>query len=118
MTVRKITPREVILTLNNPDSTAPARFGADRSGKWIMKKLLQVTREMAGSHSMLYLRYADDEVARTVTLTEDCAVAIDLDANESIVGIELIDSRNEDFAMLLDIANQRGLSLDGLFSFA
>jgi hypothetical protein len=83
-----------------------------------MKKLLQVTREMAAPHSMLYLRYANDDVARTLTLTDDCAVAIDLDANESIVGIELIDPRNDDFAMLLDIARERDLSLDGLFSFA
>jgi len=36
-----------------------------------MKKLLQVSREFAGSHSMLNLRYADDGVARTLTLTED-----------------------------------------------
>jgi uncharacterized protein YuzE len=83
-----------------------------------MKKLLQVTREIAGSHSMLYLQYADHVVARTLTLKEDCAVAIDLDADESVVGIELIDPGNDDFAMLLEIARQRDLSLDGLFSFA
>jgi len=84
-----------------------------------MKKLLQVTRESAGAHAMLYLRYAEaGNVAKTQALTEDGAVAIDLDSAGSVIGIELINPRNDDFAMLVAIAKERDLSLDGLFSYA
>ena len=84
-----------------------------------MIKLLNVTRETAGGTSMLYLSYAPrQKVSRTLTVAEDGSIAIDLDAEGNVLGIELIGAGTADFAKLVKIAEERHLSLDGLFSYA
>ena len=46
------------------------------------------------------------------------SIAIDLDAEGNVLGIELIGAGTADFAKLVKIAEERHLSLDGLFSYA
>jgi len=43
MAVRKITPSEVLLTLDNPDRIAPARDGASNFWKYIDGRVIRVT---------------------------------------------------------------------------
>ncbi len=43
MAVRKITPGEVLLALNNPDRSAPARYGATNFWKYIDGRVIRVT---------------------------------------------------------------------------
>jgi uncharacterized protein YuzE len=81
-----------------------------------MKQLLEVTQDAAARMALLYLRYAPAQpVARTLSMTETESIAIDIDANGDVLGVELLSPQTAEFETLAAIAKERGLSLEGLF---
>jgi uncharacterized protein YuzE len=84
-----------------------------------MKPLLEVARDTSAGMALLYLRYAPAQpVARTLSITETESIAIDLDANGDVLGVELLAPQAAEFETLAAIAEERDLSLDGLFPAA
>jgi len=84
-----------------------------------MKKLQRVTRDTTSGHSLLYLYYAEGAtIAKTIDVTGDGSVAIDVDDFGETVGIELLDPGRDQLEALTRVARERDLSLDGLFAYA
>lgn len=84
-----------------------------------MKSLQRVTRDTTGGHSLRYLYYDEGTtIAQTIEVTEGGSVAVDLDASGQTVGVELLDPGPDELEALARVARERGLSLDGLFSFS
>ncbi len=82
-----------------------------------MKNLLRVTRSTAGGQTMLYLYYQEGaKSARTIDLAD--SVMVDVDAAGETIGVELLTPGRRELELLTEIARDRDLSLDGLFSFA
>ena len=82
-----------------------------------MKRLQRVTRESSGGHSLIYLYYDESKpVARTIDVTKNGSVTIDVDAHGETVGVELLDPGADELEALARVTRDRMLSLDGLFS--
>ncbi len=82
-----------------------------------MKDLLRVTRETAGGQTMLYLYYQEVvKSERTIVLAE--SVMVDVDVAGETIGVELLTPGRRELELLTEVARDRDLSPDGLFSFA
>ncbi len=77
-----------------------------------------MTRDTTGGHSLLYLYYSSEPVARTIDVTETGSVAVDVDAHGETIGVELLNPGTTELELLTKLARERDLSLDGLFSYA
>lgn len=77
-----------------------------------MKSLLNC--EYDPEAEAMYLRYSNAEVARSQMLDgDDGVVCADFDAEENVVGIELIVVDNETVSTVTRFANERHLGLAG-----
>ena len=80
-----------------------------------MKPLIEVTRETEGTVHSMYLRYATEAVANTISLDGDHYVNVDVASNEDVVGIEIVFPDDESVDLVAQFAHARGLSLAGVF---
>lgn len=79
-----------------------------------MKHLLEMTTE--GAQGPAYLRYARASVANTQPSEEDEDVVIDITADGSVVGVELVSVNPETIAALVKVARRLNLDLSPLFA--
>jgi hypothetical protein len=80
-----------------------------------MKPLIEVTREIAGTNHSMYLRYATDAVAKTISLDDEHYVNVDVASNDEIVRIEIVFPDDQSVDLVAQFAHARGLSLAGVF---
>ena len=79
-----------------------------------MKPLLRVRRDTESGYDLRYLYYSENaKVANTVDVIEGGSVALDLAADGSVVGVELLGLEAEERAALERLALDYGLSLEG-----
>ncbi len=85
-----------------------------------MRKLVNVERDASvPGHTALYLSFVEKrEVVRTIDMTPTCSIAIDVDEDGVLQGIELLDPGSHELELLTKLAHEHDLSLDGLFAFA
>ncbi|MBC5810708.1 MAG: DUF2283 domain-containing protein [Candidatus Eremiobacteraeota bacterium] len=82
-----------------------------------MKPIIEITRDDEGGLTCLYLRYSQSQVARTITRdpTGSLIVNIDLDADGSPVGLEIVGTNDEEVSCAIEAAREYDLSLAGVF---
>jgi len=78
-----------------------------------VRKLLEVTHDSEAD--ALYLYYSHTPITHQLNLHQECSLNVDLDANDEVVGIELLSPTNIELEMLVRFANEHDLSLEGLF---
>ncbi len=85
-----------------------------------MRHLVNVERSSPKpGYTALYLSYVKNrKVARTIEVTPTCSIAIDIDAEGVLQGIELLNPGGYELELLTKLAHEHDLSLDGLFAFA
>jgi uncharacterized protein YuzE len=80
-----------------------------------MKRIIQVSHEDADGVRPMYIYYSHAPVAKTVNCMPDGSVAIDFDAQGSVVGIELLHPGDEEIGVVVQLAKEYDLSLSGVF---
>jgi hypothetical protein len=63
----------------------------------------------------MYLRYAMEPVAKTISLDDEHYVNVDVASNGDIVGIEIVFPDDESVDLVAQFAHARSLSLAGVF---
>lgn len=81
-----------------------------------MKPIVEIEHDDAGGMHSMYLRYSEAPVARTVARDPEGSVNVDLAADGSPVGVELVSTGDEEVSLAIAAAQEYGLSLVGVFN--